>query len=269
MSAVIIATLVVAVLGVGIGYALVAADKRFHVETDAREAEVRSLLPGNNCGACGFAGCDAMAAAITRGETPVNSCPVCSSDAVKAIGRVMGVEAEAAARRAAFVRCSGSCEKSPQTFAYVGVRDCRTAVLSGVPARACSSGCLGFGSCAAACPHDAIAVRDGVAVVMQDRCVGCGLCTAVCPKNLITLIPVGSTNAVRCSSHERGPAVKKVCSAGCIGCGLCVKQCGEDAITLQNNLASIDPSKCTGCGKCMEKCPAKVILPATPGVRVR
>lgn len=268
MSAVLIATAVVAVIGFVIGIALVAAGKKFHVEVDEREAEVRSLLPGNNCGACGFAGCDAMAAAIVKGETAVGSCPVCSGDAVKAIGKVMGVEAEASARRVAFVRCSGSCEKSPEAFTYVGVRDCRTAALSGVPARACSSGCLGFGSCAAACPHDAIQVRDGVAVVLKNRCLGCGLCAAACPKNLITLIPVGKANAVRCSSHERGPAVKKVCSAGCLGCGICAKQCPEGAITVQNNLASIDPAKCVGCGKCEEKCPAKVIVSASPGARV-
>ena len=239
MSAVLIATAVVAVIGFVIGIALVAAGKKFHVEVDQREAEVRSLLPGNNCGACGFAGCDAMAAAIVKGQTAVNSCPVCSGDAVKAIGKVMGVEAEAASRRVAFVRCSGSCEKSPETFTYVGVRDCRTAALSGVPARACASGCLGFGSCAAACP-----------------------------KNLITLIPAGKVSVVRCSSHERGPAVKKVCSAGCLGCGICAKQCPEGAIAVQNNLASIDPAKCVGCGKCAEKCPAKVIVPVSPAARV-
>lgn len=260
MSAVLIAAAVVAVIGFVIGVALVAAGKKFHVEVDARETQVRSLLPGNNCGACGFAGCDAMAAAIVKGQTPVNSCPVCSADAVKAIGGVMGVEAEAASRKVAFVRCGGSCEKSPETFTYVGVRDCRTAALSGVPVRACSSGCLGLGSCAAACPHDAIFVRDGVAVVRPDRCLGCGLCAAACPKNLITLIPAGKVSAVRCSSHERGPAVKKVCSAGCLGCGACVKQCPEGAISLQNNLAVIDPEKCTGCGKCAEKCPAKGIV---------
>lgn len=266
MIAVLIATAVVAGIGLVIGIALVAAGKKFHVEVDEREAKVRSLLPGNNCGACGFAGCDAMAAAIVKGQTPPGSCPVCAADAVKAIGSVMGVEAEAAGRRVAFVRCAGSCEKSPETFTYVGVRDCRTAALSGVPARACSSGCLGFGSCVKACPHGAISVRDGVAVVLPGKCLGCGLCAAACPKNLITLIPAGSVRAVRCSSHERGSAVKKVCSAGCLGCGVCVKQCPEGAISLQNNLAVIDPAKCVGCGKCGEKCPAKGIVSVSPAI---
>ena len=159
MSAVSIATAAVAVIGFVIGIALVAAGKKFHVEVDEREAEVRSLLPGNNCGACGFAGCDAMAAAIVKGETAVGSCPVCSGDAVKAIGKVMGVEAEASARRVAFVRCSGSCEKSPETFTYVGVRDCRTAALSGVPARACSSVSVSPKAAAATMPCKALKMR--------------------------------------------------------------------------------------------------------------
>lgn len=267
MQTILIATAVVAVIGFIIGLALVAAGKKFPVKVDERVEAIRSLLPGNNCGACGFAGCDAMAAAIVDGKTPVNSCPVCSADKVAAIAEVMGVNAEAAVRKVAFVHCAGSCEKSPETFHYVGVRDCRTAVLSGVPARACSSGCLGFGSCVAACPHNAIQVQNGVAVVLPGRCLGCGLCAAACPKNLISLIPVGSANGVRCSSHERGPAVKKVCSAGCLGCGLCVKQCPEGAVSLQNNLAVIDPEKCIGCGKCTEKCPAGSIVPASPALR--
>ena len=62
-----------------------------------------------------------------------------------------------------------------------------------------------------------------------------------------------------CSSHDKGPAVRKVCTAGCIGCGLCVKQCQFGAVTMENNLARIDPDKCTGCGACAQKCPAKVI----------
>ena len=65
--------------------------------------------------------------------------------------------------------------------------------------------------------------------------------------------------AVRCSSQDRGPAVKKVCTAGCIGCGICAKQCEQGAVTLENNLSRVDPEKCVGCGKCVEKCPTKSI----------
>ncbi len=260
MGDILIATLVVGIIGLAIGIALVAFGWKFRVETDERESAVREKLPGNNCGACGYAGCDAMASAIVKGEAKPNACPVSSPEAVKAIGKIMGVEAAAAERRVAFVQCSGTCAASPAKVEYVGIRDCRAAVLAGVPTTACATGCVGFGSCAEVCPEEAITVRDGVASVNRSRCVGCGLCAAACPRNLITLVPVGKARAVRCSSHEKGPAVKKVCSAGCIGCGICVKQCEAGAVTLEGNLARIDPAKCTGCGKCAEKCPAKVIV---------
>ncbi len=256
------ATLVVGIIGLLIGIALVAAGQKFYVKVDPRESSVRECLPGNNCGACGYAGCDAVAAAIVKGEAPVNACPVASEDAIKAVGKVMGVEASAAQKKTAFVRCSGDCEKSPLKSNYVGIQDCRAAALADVSVRGCSSGCLGFGSCVNVCNYDAIHIKNGVAVVDASKCAGCGLCAQACPKNLIELVPVGKSRAVRCSSKERGPAVRKVCSAGCIGCSLCVKQCEYGAVQFKDNLASIDPEKCTGCNKCAEKCPAKVITTA-------
>lgn len=256
---ILVATLVVGVIGLVIGFALVETGKKFHVETDPREAEVRECLPGNNCGACGYAGCDAVAAAIAKGEAPVNACPVASEDASQKIGEIMGVAAGAAARRVAFVQCAGGCQSSPVKGEYVGIEDCRAAALSGVSVWACRFGCMGYGSCVKACNYDAIRVVDGVAVVDPSKCVGCGLCAAACPKNLIDIIPAGAKTAVRCSNPDKGIDVKKVCSAGCIGCRICVKQCEAGAITVEGNLARVDYDKCTGCGKCAEKCPAKVI----------
>ncbi len=256
---IIIATLVVGVIGLLLGVALVATGKKFYVETDPREAAVRELLPGNNCGACGYAGCDAVAAAIAKGEAPANACPVCSADAAGQIAAVMGVEAQAAERHVAFVRCGGDCEKTTTTSQYVGVADCRAAALSGLNPWACGHGCMGYGSCVAACNYDAIHVVDGVAVVDTSKCVGCGLCAAACPKNLIELIPAGERAAVRCANTDKGPAVRKLCAAGCIGCGICAKQCPEGAVAVENNLAHVDYAKCVGCGKCAEKCPTKAV----------
>ena len=256
---IVIAALVVGVTGLILGLALVAAGQKFHVETDPREAAVRERLPGNNCGACGYAGCDAVAAAIAKGEAPANACPVCSAEAAAGIAAVMGVEAGAANRRTAFVRCGGDCGKTAPAGHYIGVNDCRSAALSGVPVWACSYGCLGYGSCVSACDHDAIHVADGVAVVDKEKCVGCGLCVSACPKGLIELVPQGKRAAVRCSSSEKGAAIRKLCSAGCIGCGICAKQCPEGAVTVEGNLARVDYGKCTGCGSCVEKCPVKVI----------
>lgn len=261
MSTVIVTTVVITLVGVIVGLALVYTGKKFRVEIDPRESAVRANLPGNNCGACGYAGCDAMAAAIARGEAPVNGCPVGGQVAADAIAAVMGVDSQAQEKKVAFIRCKGTCEVTRDQARYIGVKDCRSAVLNGLNVTECEYGCLGFGSCAAVCPNNAICVVDGVAVVKRDRCVGCGLCAKACPRGLIDIVPATQHVAVQCSNRDKGPVVKKACTAGCIGCSLCTRQCEYDAIHVENFLAHIDYSKCTQCGRCAEKCPVKVIIP--------
>lgn len=256
---IITATLVVGITGLVIGIALVFAGKKFHVETDEREGEIRECLPGNNCGACGFAGCDAVASAIVKGEASVNACPVNTPENTARLAGIMGVEAEAAVKNVAFVKCSGDCESTQRKGNYVGIHDCRAAVLSGVSIGSCDYGCLGYGSCVDACTYGAMHIRNGVAVVDPEVCTGCGACAKVCPKSLIELVPADKKAAVRCSNTEKGPEVKKVCTAGCIGCRLCVKQCENEAVIVENFLAHVEYDKCTGCGKCAEKCPSGVI----------
>lgn len=259
MTGIIYATLVVAIVGIIIGVALVIANKIFAVATDERVAEVREALPGNNCGACGFAGCDAMAAAIAAGEVPTNACPVCNAERVAKISEIMGTSAGDVEKKVAFVKCSGSCDVTSARCNYVGIDDCRSAVLSGISVPNCSYGCLGYGSCVKACAFGAIKVVNGVALVDPEKCTGCGGCAKACPKSLIELVPYDNQLAVRCSNRDRGPAVKKVCTAGCIGCRLCTKQCPNGAITVTDNIAHINYVTCQNCGKCAEKCPQKVI----------
>ncbi len=259
MNIILITTLVIAAAGLVVGIGLVAAGKAFRVEVDEREVAVRECLPGNNCGACGFAGCDALAAAVAKGEASANACPVGGAAAAEKIAAIMGTSADAVARKVAFVRCKGSCDVTKPQGNYIGIRDCRSAALSGLNLPSCGYGCLGLGSCVTVCPENAVHVVDGVAVVNEARCVGCGLCVKACPKGLIELVPADASERVRCSNRDKGPAVKKICSAGCIGCMLCVKQCEAGAISVTDNLAHIDYEKCTRCGKCAAKCPVKVI----------
>ena len=261
MDVILITTAVIAVIGVVVGYGLVYTGKKFHVEVDEREAAVREVLPGNNCGACGYAGCDAMAAAIAKGEAPVNGCPVGGAAVAGKVGEIMGKNADALERKVAFVRCKGSCEVTGTQGNYIGIEDCRAAALNGIRFTDCDYGCLGLGSCVKACPEQAIRVVDGVAVVDPRKCVGCGVCAKTCPRGLIELIPESKKVIVQCSNRDKGPQVKKVCSAGCIGCMLCIRQCEHDAIHVDANLAHVDYEKCVQCGKCAAKCPAKVITP--------
>ena len=256
---ILITTLVITVIGVLVGFGLVFAGKKFRVDVDERETAVREILPGNNCGACGFAGCDAMAAAIVKGEAPVNGCPVGGGPVAEKIAAIMGTDAGSVEKKVAFVRCKGSCEFTKNQGNYVGLEDCRSAQMNGIRFTDCDYGCLGLGSCVKVCPENAITVKDGIAAVDPRKCVGCGLCAKTCPRNLIELVPESKLVRVRCSNQDKGPTVKKVCSAGCIGCMLCTRLCPTKAITVENNLAHIDYEACIQCGKCAEKCPAHVI----------
>ena len=260
VTGIIIAAAVVGILGILIGIFLGIASEKFKVEVDEKEILVRNELPGNNCGGCGYAGCDALAKAIAAGQAEVGACPVGGASTAEKIGAIMGVAGGTTEKKVAFVKCKGTCDKTKVQYNYYGVDDCKkVAVVPGAGEKACTYGCMGYGSCVKACAFDAIHVVDGVAVVDKEKCVACGKCVSSCPNHLIELVPYKAEHLVQCSSHDKGKDVKSVCESGCIGCTLCTKQCEFDAIHMENNLAVIDYEKCTNCGKCAEKCPVKVI----------
>lgn len=264
-TGIIAAAIVVGVAGILIGFFLGIAGEKLKVEVDEKEVKVLGVLPGNNCGGCGYAGCSGLAAAIAKGEAPVNQCPVGGSSVAKQIGAIMGVDDEGSTRMVAFVKCSGNPEQTKVDYAYTGLMDCTAMayVPNGGP-KSCNYGCLGYGSCVKVCPFEAIHVsEDGVAKVDKEACKACGKCVAVCPKNLIELIPYDAKYVVRCSSKSKGKAVIDACGAGCISCHLCERNCEAKAITVIDDIARIDYEKCTGCGTCAEKCPKNVIKMVT------
>lgn len=260
VQAVLIATAVVAAVGVAIAVLLSIAEKAFHVDVDEREAEVRECLAGNNCGACGYAGCDALASAIVKGEAPVTACTVAGQAGADKIAAIMGVEAGKMERHVAFVRCSGTTDLRTKKFDYYGTKTCTAVKFAlGRGDMSCSFGCMGYGSCVSVCDSKAIRIINGKAVVEPELCVACGKCVKTCPQQLIELVPANSVYRVQCSNKQRGKVVKVNCQAGCIGCGLCERNCPSGAIKVVDNLARIDYTKCTACGLCAEKCPSKVI----------
>ena len=261
MMGLLLAAGVIGAIGIIIGVLLGIASEKFKVEVDEREILVRAELPGNNCGGCGFPGCDGLANAIAAGTAPVNGCPVGGGAVADKIAAIMGVESGGSVKKVAFVKCKGTCDKTRVQYNYFGMDDCRkVSVVPGSGEKAWVYGCMGYGSCVKACDFDAIHIVDGVAVVDKEKCVACGKCVATCPNHLIELVPYDAKHLVQCSSHDKGKDVKAKCDNGCIGCTLCTKQCESDAIHMDNNVAVIDYEKCTNCGKCAVKCPAKVIL---------
>lgn len=255
---ILIACGVIAAVSIVIGLMLGVFSEKFKVQTDEREIKIRACLAGSNCGGCGYAGCDAYAKAIVYEGADPGLCTACDS---AKIGEILGVSVKEAEKRVAFVRCSGTCQKTLANYNFNDTKDCRIAYFApGHGSKKCPFGCCGFGTCARVCPFDAIRIIDGLAVVDEAKCRACGKCVIACPNNLIEIIPAKAKYIVRCSSHHKGKDVKRGCADGCIGCGLCMRVCESGAIEVVNNLARIDQEKCIGCGKCAEKCPSKIIV---------
>lgn len=261
LTGILISALLVGGTGIFIGVFLGIAGKKFAVEVDEKEVAVRAELPGNNCGGCGFPGCDGLAKAIAAGEAPVNACPVGGDPVGKKVAAIMGQEAAEGKRMVAFVHCAGDCEKTTDLYEYDGIHDCGMMqyVPTGGP-KSCRYGCTGYGNCTKVCPFDAIHVVNGVAVVDKEKCKACKKCIAACPKHLISLVPYDAVSHVACSSKEKGKPVMAACQVGCITCKKCEKNCPESAISFEGNTPVINYDKCSNCGKCIVNCPRKCII---------
>lgn len=256
---ILLAFLLFAGIGVVLGLILAFASKAFEVKTDERIEAVREVLPGANCGGCGFASCDALAQAIISGDAKTNACVAGGLSTAKAVSDVMGVDAKPFNRLRAQVMCSGTNQYSKKKYIYAGAHDCLSVVKMGGGDKLCPNGCIGKGSCVTACQFHAIKVEDGVAAVDYDECKGCGACVAACPKHIIKLIPFNSAHWVGCMSVDKGAETRKYCDVGCISCRLCEKNCPTGAIKVNDFVAAIDYSKCIACDKCVEVCPRKII----------
>ncbi|OPJ55525.1 RnfABCDGE type electron transport complex subunit B [Alkalithermobacter paradoxus] len=246
-------------MGLIFGSGLAYASKKFAVEVDPRVEDINEVLPGANCGGCGYPGCNGLAVAIVNGEAPITACPVGGSDLADKIGNIMGMTAETGEKKVARVICKGTCNNAKDKAQYHGIQDCRAAAMIISGPKSCQYGCLGLGTCVNVCQFGAIVIKDDIAQIDKDKCVTCGKCLEVCPKAVIAWAPYGQDVVVDCNSKEFGKDVKVKCTVGCIGCKICVKACPFEAITFDNNLAKIDYSKCTHCMVCVEKCPTKAI----------
>ena len=260
MKSILIVSLLIGGIGLLIGLILGIAQKKFAVEIDPNEEAIRACLPGNNCGGCGYPGCDGLAAAIASNQAPANACPVGGSECARQIAAIMGIEVEEQDRYTAFVHCAGDCEHVQRNYQYYGVQDC--AMMSYIPdggSKKCSDGCLGYGNCVRECPYEAIHVINGVAVVDKEKCKACGNCMKACPKHLITLVPYDAVAHITCHSSQKGKSVMDACKNGCISCTKCVRTCPNQAITMYENVPTIDYRICDNCGTCIDSCPRKCI----------
>ncbi|MDR2952194.1 MAG: RnfABCDGE type electron transport complex subunit B [Treponema sp.] len=233
----------------------------FAVPEDPLTGRIRALLPGANCGACGFPGCDNYASAVSAGNARANACTVGGPSVVGQIAAITGVTSGEIIESVAVLACQGSSMHAPLKGIYTGIQTCRGAKIAG-GTKLCSWGCLGFGDCVKACQFGAISMSEAnLPKINYAKCGGCMLCSAECPQGLLKKIERNQKGVMAlCSNHNPiRQMVAKTCKIACIKCGLCVKNCPKQCITLVDGLPSADLSKCDSCGTCAEKCPTKVL----------
>jgi len=259
MYSIFIAVFSVSAIGAILAAILCIASKFMNVKVDERLSQLDEIMPGANCGACGFPGCSGFAKALLSGNAKPNECPPGGPDLVKKISAILGVEAESIEQKIAVVCCSGDRNVRQKKMEYFGLQSCEAAKTLFGGDNACANGCLGFGDCQVVCPSNAICMLDGLARIIYENCTGCNLCVKACPNRLISIEKAGIPVLIACKNTEKGAVTRKKCSSGCIACTKCVKECPDGAITIENNLAKIDYTKCSGCGKCVAVCMTKCI----------
>jgi electron transport complex protein RnfB len=174
-------------LGALFGFGLALAARKFALKQDPRVAEVEAMLPGANCGGCGYAGCLAFARALVKGDASPYDCAPGGTETAGKIADVLGLAKEERVPVVAVVACKGGDKVEPK-MDYQGLQTCQAVMLLADNLRACPYGCIGLGDCVRACPFDAIHMEEGYAVVDEGRCTGCGKCVEACPKGIIYLV---------------------------------------------------------------------------------
>lgn len=244
------------IFGMGLTYAL----KVFSSEEDPRVVAILSVLPGANCGACGMAGCHALAEAIASGKAEITKCAPGGPKVREKLAELLGIEVKHTERFVATLLCNGG-KKARDKHKYSGPKTCALDNVYSLGHKACSFGCLGWGDCVNACPFGAIEMGDDeLPIVDEKKCTACGRCLKACPKNLYELTPFSKRIYVKCKSTDKGYETAKVCKGGCIACLRCEKACKFDAIHVTNNLSKINYTKCVNARDCVKVCPTKVIF---------
>ena len=249
-------------LGLFFSIAISIANKKLHVEEDPKIGLIADLLPGANCGSCGYAGCANFAENLTTGKAQLPSCPVCGADEAAKIAEILGIEVETGVRKVAVVMCQGGEGSVKKKAEYQGIQSCVASTFASGGERACSYGCIGLGDCVTVCPFVAIHLgENGLPVVDRVKCTGCGNCVIACPRNVIELHPIDRHVFVLCKNRDSAKNARAVCKNACISCGICERATEGEGFKVNNNLAEVDYQKYTTEPVLpTEKCPTKAIV---------
>jgi len=240
---------------------LVLAHRKLHVDEDPRIDATHQMLPGTNCGACGFPGCLGMAQAMVGGEALPGKCTVMTEDMRQVVAEFLGVDVGAQEKVVARLACAGGTNVARNRAHYEGIDSCRGAALVAGGGKGCFWGCLGLGDCATVCDFDAIVMDEHeLPVVIEDKCTACGDCVDACPKDLFSLHPVGHRLWVACKNLEKGDAVYEECEVGCDACAKCAVDAPAGVITMMNNLPVVDYDRRHNVPEAIERCPTGAIV---------
>ncbi len=227
-----------------LGTVLAVAQRKLYVWEDPRIEDVEDMLPGANCGACGFPGCHAFADNVVGGKIQPGKCPVGGVTMAEDIATFLGVDAGSEERKVARLLCAGGADVAEQYAEYEGYESCRAAATIAGGSKGCTYGCLGLADCEVSCTFDAIRMAEnGLPIVDFDLCTGCADCVKACPKDLFEMIPVRRKLIVQCKSLLEGDAAMETCLVACTGCTICVSDAPEGLMKMENTLPVIDLNK--------------------------
>ncbi|MCE1246933.1 MAG: RnfABCDGE type electron transport complex subunit B [Firmicutes bacterium] len=251
-------------IGAVMGAGLAAASQKFAVEIDPRIEEALGILPGINCGACGYPGCSGYAqAVIEEADVKISLCSPGGASVAEKLAVITGKTPEKTSRKTAILKCVQDKSKgSSVKYEYSGLEDCAAVETLHRGAFNCTFACVGLGNCAAVCPVDAIVMDKGRPQINPEKCIACGMCVKTCPRDVLTLVDFPGKVQVYCRNTKKPNTRKKICPSACIGCSLCLKNCPWDAIEMIEMVAVVHHEKCPpDCEKpCLSKCPTKAIL---------
>ncbi|OGQ05855.1 MAG: hypothetical protein A3F82_06040 [Deltaproteobacteria bacterium RIFCSPLOWO2_12_FULL_44_12] len=253
-------------LGIFFGFALAATARRFYVVVNPNIEKIHRWLPSANCGACGFAGCQAYAEAVVEHqEVPSNLCIPGGKETAEIVAELAGKAPGLVEDRVALLRCHGTTAYVKTQANYLGIQTCAAASLVFGGPRACKNGCLGLADCVRACPFDAMRIgRFGIVEIDAEKCTGCGLCIPACPKKILELYPRLHRIELSCVAREKASAVRAKCLVGCTTCLKCINVCPAKALSFDDVTIHIDHQACITygptCGEaCVDICPTFVL----------
>lgn len=240
---------------------LVIASKKLAVDEDPRTDIVEEMLPGANCGACGFIGCRQFAEALVKGQAAPGKCSVSSAVEKERVARFLQVDVGEVSQRVARLACAGANNVARWRAHYTGIPSCRAAGQVAGGAKGCSWGCLGYGDCETVCTFDAIVMNShSLPEVIEDKCTACGDCVQACPKDLFSLHPIEHRLWVACKNREFGDGILADCEVACTACGRCAMDAPDELVVIRDNLAVIDYHKDYHTRVPIERCPTGAIV---------